>query len=175
MNWLRLALGLVTIAAVTINLVNVIGRYVFLRPIKATDEIMIFMWAWTVFLGAVVVSWKNSHLKIEVLSSILPVGLRRVISVGGLVILIGVLAFTFSQSLQFLSLINRIGQTSIAAGIPMVIPHSAIPIGFGLIILITLLRLRNEVLGPRESMPDEASAESKFEPAPDGESHSTPQ
>ena len=51
---LTLITGMIFLAAVLINIANVIGRYVFSYPIFWAEEVLVFMVIWAVFLSAVV-------------------------------------------------------------------------------------------------------------------------
>ncbi len=144
---LRWLLGTALIAAVLINLANVLGRYVFSRPIQATDEILVYLLVWCVFLGSVVVSWEDRHLRMDLVSSLLAGPARRLLSVLAFALFVGIAVFQIAQSIRFLARLHEIGQTSIATGIPMVVPHAAIPLGFALMLLVVFLRWRRHVLG----------------------------
>jgi TRAP-type C4-dicarboxylate transport system permease small subunit len=53
-------------------------------------------------------------------------------------VVLGVVAV---HSVEFIDTITMIGMTSMAAGIPMWVPHLAIPVGFALMVAGTVLRL----------------------------------
>ena len=144
---LRRLLGTVLIAAVLINLANVVGRYVFSRPIQATDEILVYLFVWCVFLGAVLVSWEGRQLRMDALSTVLPAPARTVLNALALALFVGMALFVIAQSMSFLARIHEVGQKSIATGIPMVFPHAAIPLGFGLMLLAVALGWRRHILG----------------------------
>jgi TRAP-type C4-dicarboxylate transport system permease small subunit len=55
--------------------------------------------------------------------------------------------YVFIQSYQVVGLFWRSGEVSITAGVPLVIPHIAVPIGFGLMALAVLVRLRSYITG----------------------------
>ena len=55
------------------------------------------------------------------------------------------------QSYKATSLFGRLGQESTVAGIPMVIPHAALLIGFVLIIVAVSVRYRDHISGSLES------------------------
>ncbi|MET0443024.1 MAG: TRAP transporter small permease subunit, partial [Pseudorhodoplanes sp.] len=46
-------------------------------------------------------------------------------------ILAAACAYSAYQSFQYVSQITRLGQTTMALGMPMMIPHSAVVVGFG--------------------------------------------
>ena len=144
---LRWLLGTVLIAAVLINLANVVGRYVFSRPIQATDEILVYLFVWCVFLGAVLVSWEGRQLRMDAMTSVLPAPARAVLNGLALALFVGMALFVIVQSMGFLARINQVGLKSVATGLPMVVPHAAIPLGFGLMLLAVALGWRRHILG----------------------------
>ncbi len=147
---LRWLLGTVLIAAVLINLANVVGRYIFSRPIQATDEILVYLFVWCVFLGAVLVSWEGRQLRMDAMTSVLSAPVRAVLNALALALFAGMALFVIAQSMSFLARIHEVGQKSIATGIPMVVPHAAIPLGFGLMLLAVVLGWRRHILGGGE-------------------------
>ena len=144
---LRWLLGTVLIAAVLINLANVVGRYVFSRPIQATDEILVYLFVWCVFLGAVLVSWEGRQLRMDAVSTVLPAPARAVLNALALALFVGMALFVIAQSMSFLARIHEVGLKSVATGLPMVVPHAAIPLGFGLMLLAVALGWRRHILG----------------------------
>ena len=140
-DWLVVCLGLVFIAAVCLNVVNVVGRYAFGRAIFGADEVQTYIMVWMAFAGAAAVSWRNAHLRMDVLTARLPQPVRGVLRVLELVLIAATAAIVFRQSWSYCVEMARMGRLSDAAGIPMEIPHSAVAFGFGLIALIALWRL----------------------------------
>lgn len=59
---IRAVLGALILAGVGINFANVVGRYVFLKPIIWAEEVLVFIMVWCVMLGATLVTWENQHL-----------------------------------------------------------------------------------------------------------------
>ncbi len=49
---IRAVLGSLIFLGVLINFANVVGRYVFLKPIIWAEEILVFIMVWCVMLGA---------------------------------------------------------------------------------------------------------------------------
>src|SRR5260370_22850549 len=63
--------------AVALNAANIVGRYVFFRPIASAEEIMLFLLVGTVFLGNAIVGLEGKHLRMDVLLHSLPPGPRH--------------------------------------------------------------------------------------------------
>jgi TRAP-type C4-dicarboxylate transport system permease small subunit len=142
-------LAVAMLALVVVNFANVVARYVFSAPWLAADEAMTFTMVWGVFVGAGLVSLRGGHLAMDLVSGALPRRLRAALRLAGAAWLVLVLGFVALQSADFLDTISMIGMTSMAAGIPMWVPHLAIPVGFGLMVAATLLRL----FAPEEAEP----------------------
>jgi len=73
---IELALALAFIMAVLLNFGNVVGRYLFGVSFLASDEVQVFVMVAMTFLGAVVVTRRNEHLRMDVLVQFMPAGLR---------------------------------------------------------------------------------------------------
>ena len=69
------ALSLLCIVA--INGANVVARYFFGRAFSWAEESMLFLMILGVFSGAVAVTWRNLHIRIDTLVERMPPALRR--------------------------------------------------------------------------------------------------
>ncbi|MFM8557672.1 MAG: TRAP transporter small permease [Betaproteobacteria bacterium] len=126
-------LGLLVIAAVCLNFANVVGRYVFGQAIFGADEIQTYMMVWMAFLGAVIVGWRNAHLRMDVLVRALPPWLKVALRILELTLLAATTVLVAIQSWKFVIKMAELDRRSDAADIPMAIPHAAVAIGFTLI------------------------------------------
>lgn len=126
---------------IALNFTNVVGRYVFGTTIIWADEVLIYVIAWIVFYGSGLVALKGRHLSIDLLSTVMDQRSRILLRVATLALTILVSLFVLYSSKEMLGVLIRSGQKSIAAGIPMVIPHAAIPLGFAIMILAGLAAL----------------------------------
>jgi len=138
---LELALALALIAAVALNFVNVIGRYGFGRSLLAADEVQTYIMVYVAFLGAAIATWRGLHLRMDVLAQRLPPALRKILarSEAMLVVILGGLVTWVAW--RYVGQIHALGARSQTAQIPMWIPHSGLALGFGLMVLVALLRL----------------------------------
>ena len=136
-----ITLGVLLIAAVCLNFVNVIGRYAFGKALFGADEIQTYSMVWMAFAGAVVVTWRNAHLRMDVLVARAPPWLKAALRFGELILMAATAGIVFVQSWKYAAQMAAMGRASDAAGIPMAIPHSAVAVGFGLIALIALWRM----------------------------------
>jgi len=132
-------LSVAFVLAVCLNFVNVIGRYVFARTLAWGDEVQVYIMIAMAFLGAAVVNWRRAHLRMDILVKYLPARLRAVLRALEVLAILGLAGFVLVQSTWYAARIFSISQTS-DIGTPMWIPHSVVPIGFGLIALVTLWR-----------------------------------
>lgn len=134
------ALALAFIAAVLVNFINVIGRYVFDYAFLGSDEAQIYIMVWMTFLGAAVVSWRERHLRMDVLLRLFPKPVRLGLRAAELLLLAGLGGFMLYESTSYAWRMFALGQTSNTARIPMWLPHGALAVGFGLIAVIALWR-----------------------------------
>jgi TRAP-type transport system small permease protein len=101
----------------------------------------VFIMVCATFLGAAVVTRRNQHLRMDVLLQFMPASLRFALRVIEQLLLIVIAGFVLTQSFYYASQMLRIGRTSDMAGVPMWIPHGAVALGFGLILIVTAWRL----------------------------------
>lgn len=138
---IELVLAIAFIAAVLLNFANVVGRYLFGLTFLGADEVQIFVMIGMAFLGAVVVSQRNMHLRMDVLVRYLPTQIQGLLRGLELLLLVALAGFVLTQSFLYARQMMRIGRTSDMVGVPMWIPHGAVALGFGLMLVIALWRL----------------------------------
>lgn len=126
---------------VALNVANAAGRYVLQQAIAGADEILVFAMAWLVFVGAALVTWQGRHLSVDVIDHVLPSRARRLRDMFVLVLMAALGGFVVIQSVDVIGRLAKIGQVSMGAQIPMAVPHASIAVGFGLIVVLALLRL----------------------------------
>lgn len=129
----RAVIGVIILIAIAVNFANIVGRYVFLAPLPWAEEVLIFLVVWGVFVGSIAVSYDKRHLVMDLFVRLFPSWLRGTLEVVTLIMLVGFCGFVCVQAWTIVSLMWRISQVSITAGIPMTIPYSAFLVGFGLI------------------------------------------
>ncbi len=138
---IELALAFAFIVAVLLNFTNVVGRYLFGLSLLGSDEVQVFIMVAMTFLGAVVVTRRNEHLRMDVLVQFMPEAARLLLRITEQVLLILLAGFVLSQSYFYAAQMFRIGRASDMAGVPMWIPHGSVALGFALILLIACWRL----------------------------------
>jgi len=143
----RLIIGSMILIGIAINFGNVVGRYVFLEPIIWAEEIMIYIMVWTVFIGAILVSYEGQHLKMDVFSVMLPSPYKEIINGTATVSVLMVCLFIIPNNWIVVALMWNNDQRSVVAEVPMVIPHFALLFGFVMIFVGIVIRFRAHVLG----------------------------
>ncbi len=143
-------IGTLILVGIAINFSNVVSRYIFQTAIFWAEEILIFIVVWSVFIGAVAVAYQGAHLKMDLLSARIGQPWKTLINALTIISLILCGIFAILQSIEVLKLLGNNGQLSVTAEVPMVIPHSAILIGFVLIVLAVIVRWRAYMRGDFE-------------------------
>jgi TRAP-type C4-dicarboxylate transport system permease small subunit len=144
----RLLFGLLTAIAVVmlavsvvINFVNIVGRYGFHAPIEWAEESMLYLMIGFVLLGGARIASQGSHIRMDVFLRLLPQSVRLCIQFCTEV-LIMLTGFTLAWfSIPTVIQLYQFDQRSVAAEIPMFIPHALVPVGMITMAFLTLLRL----------------------------------
>ena len=90
---------------------------------------MVYIMVWTVFMGAVLVSFEGQHLKMDFFSIMLPSPWKEIINGIAAASFLAVCVFVVPQTWTVLKLLWNFGQRSVVAEIPLVIPHFALLLG----------------------------------------------
>ncbi|MDC7787451.1 TRAP transporter small permease [Rhodoplanes sp. TEM] len=124
-------LGLVLLGMVVLNVCNALGRYVFGAVFIGADEVLVFAMVWMVMIGTLFVTADRSHIALDFLPLRASVRMRLVFAiVHHAAIALGA-GYAAVQSFAFVGRVAAMGQTSMALGLPMTIPHAALLVGFG--------------------------------------------
>jgi TRAP-type transport system small permease protein len=109
------------------------------------DEILVFMMIWLVMLGLILVTADRRNIALDFLASRLGPRSRLVLAVMQHAAMTVACAFATVQSWAFVSRVARIGQTSMALGIPMAIPHFALVVGLAGTTVVAALLLASDI------------------------------
>lgn len=139
--------GTLLLVATAINFANVIGRYVFATPIFWAEEILVFIVVWSVFVAAASIAYRGGHLSMDLFYTRFRSLWKKIINGAVAVLFIACGVFVVLQSYQVVSLHIRTGAVSLAAGAPLTVPHSALLVGFAIMVLAVLCRVRAYVNG----------------------------
>lgn len=135
-------------ASVIINFINIIGRYVFSVSIPWAEEIMLFLMVGCVFTGCCAVAWQNRHIRMDMMISMLPKWLHDLFNLLSELVLIGTAIIVTIFSYPVIAQLAAFDERSEAANFPLVIPQAMVPIGYGLMALLIVIRL----LTPRRNV-----------------------
>lgn len=140
MQGARLLLGTLLLVSIALNFANVVARYGFQAPIIWTEEIMTMILLWCVFVGAALVTRRDEHLRMNILSDRLPPKWREALRVTYTVCMVVVLLFILVPSIRIVTTFISYGQKAAVTELPIAIPHLAIPVGLALMLLALLRR-----------------------------------
>jgi TRAP-type C4-dicarboxylate transport system permease small subunit len=132
---------------VVLNIVNVIGRYVFGMPVFWAEEALTFTVIWIVFLVVGTITYRGAHLNMDLVFSRMPPDLQRAVRIAIVLALIVCTSYTAVQSWKVVELHYLTGGVTAGTNIPLVIPHSALLFGFSFMALAAIVRLRSYVTG----------------------------
>lgn len=130
--------------AVALNFANIIGRYVLLAPIASAEEVMLFLFVATVFLGHSVVGWKGRQIRMDIILYAFPPGWRRAFDVLADAAVIAVSITIIVVGWPAIEMLAEFDERSQAANIPLVVPQALIPIGLALNAILVAARLFEE-------------------------------
>ncbi len=129
------------ISSVSINFINIIGRYVFSVSISWAEEIMLFLMVGCVFTGCCAVAWEGRHIRMDVMISALPPKLHAFFNLLSQLALIGAAATVTIFAYPVIIELAAFNERSEAANFPLVIPQAMVPIGYSLMGLLVAIRL----------------------------------
>ena len=121
--------------------INVTRRYIFGLAWSWAEEAMVYLMIYIVFAGAVTVTWRNTHMRIELIIDRLQPSVRNIVVFFTTLLTVGVLGTMSYFSSQVVSTLYGFDQKTDALEMPMWIPQSFIAIGFALFALLAALRL----------------------------------
>ncbi|MEZ5649888.1 MAG: TRAP transporter small permease [Burkholderiaceae bacterium] len=151
---IKLLLGTFIITSVTVNFASILARYVFQAPIHWAEDVITYLMMWSVFIGAAVVVYDERHLNMDLLYTIFPLKWKaalRIISSVGMVI---VLCIVIPQSWEIASMIFTTDQRTAVSGFPLIVPHSALLVGFSLMAVAALYRVFTSIRDFRSARAD---------------------
>jgi TRAP-type C4-dicarboxylate transport system permease small subunit len=133
--------ALALLCIVAINGANVVARYFFAKPFPWAEEAMIMFMILGVFTGAIAVTWRNIHIRIDTFVERSSDTVQRAIRVVATLASMAVLFIVAWSSYGIVRLLFEYGQTTDALEFPMWIPQSFVTIGLIVIALLMLTRL----------------------------------
>jgi len=137
----RGVMGILMLAGVAICFSNVVARYLFGYALFWAEEVMVFLVIWGVFIGAAAAAYDRAHLNMDLFSYSFKGNVLAFLNGLLVAVLLASCVFMIVQSWQVVTLFYQGGVTSVSAGVPKWIAHSALPVGFALMALAVLARL----------------------------------
>jgi TRAP-type C4-dicarboxylate transport system permease small subunit len=138
----RGVMGILMLAGVAICFSNVVARYLFGYALFWAEEVMVFLIIWGVFIGVGAAAYDRAHLNMDLFSHSLKGNVLAFLNALLVAVLLASCAFMIVQSWQVVTLFYQGGVTSVSAGVPKWISHLALPVGFALMALAVLARLK---------------------------------
>ncbi|SOE19012.1 TRAP-type C4-dicarboxylate transport system permease small subunit [Hoeflea halophila] len=123
-------LGIGLVVMVVVNVANAVGRYSGWYSLVGADELLVYGMIWIVMLGAILAARNRDHLAINLLPTAMSGALAATVQILIDIATVAVSLFIAWHSFDFIGRIASLNQTSMGLGIPMVVPHSAILVGF---------------------------------------------
>lgn len=139
--------GALLLVATAINFANVIGRYLFGAAIFWAEEVLVFIVIWSVFVAVPSIAYHGHHVRMDLFSARFRPPWTRIVNGAEAGLLVACALFVVVQSYRVVALHLRTGAVSVAAGVPLAIPHAALLVGFTLTALAVLVRVRAYVDG----------------------------
>ncbi|MEI4472892.1 TRAP transporter small permease [Frigidibacter sp. MR17.24] len=130
-------------------LAQIVGRYFFNYSIAWSEETATFAQIWLTLLGAGIAMRHNQHVGVDVLVRRLPVWVQRLCGGAGFVMGVWFLATVVVGSLAMVAIGFIV--KSPALRLPMAVPYTALPVGFGYFLLEFVLATLPRVIHPERA------------------------
>ncbi|WMY11773.1 TRAP transporter large permease [Paraburkholderia phenoliruptrix] len=131
--------AILVVAEIIVLLAGVTGRYVFQHPLVWTDELASILFLWLAMLGSAVALRRGEHMRMTALVARFSPAGRAFLDVLAVVASMTLLVLLLKPSFNFAS--DQTFVTTPALGINDAWRASAMPVGFAIMTLLSLLRL----------------------------------
>lgn len=131
------------IIMIVASFAQVVNRNITKLPIGWFDELATYSMIYMVLIGTEIGLRDGTQISVTALTDRLEGKSKKIVQIIAKIIVVGFSSMIFITSLDMVKgqIINR--QTSAALKIPMYIPYAALPIGFGIIVLVQGIILIN--------------------------------
>ena len=145
-NLIEWIVGVLLLAIVLITIWQVFSRYILNSPLSWSDEVAQLLLVWAAFLGSAVGIKRNSHLKIDFATALLPTPARRfaTLLVNVLVLVVAISMTVYGWQFYF----NTANDTSTSLGFPRNLFYLPIPISGMLMIALLIPATISSVRDP---------------------------
>jgi TRAP-type C4-dicarboxylate transport system permease small subunit len=135
----------VLLAAITVILVlQICTRYFLGDPLSWTEEVSRHLFVWLVFFGASGAIRDRSHIAVDVVNTLLPTRIRRIVMLGSNVL---VLFFLINVLYWGARAVGRMwGLSTATLEIPFGLVYTVFPITATLMIIRTLVQMREDLV-----------------------------
>ena len=138
--------ALLVVAEIAVLLSGVVSRYLLQTPLIWSDELASILFLWLAMLGAVVAYHRGGHMRMTAIVGLCPVRGQAVLEALAMVAGLGFFALMMPSALDFAS-DEGLVETP-ALGLSNAWSAAALPVGFGLMLLIGIVRIvRNRAWG----------------------------
>ena len=153
---LNLVLRWLTIIAfaimVVVTFMQIIYRFILLRPIPWAEESARYLFVWISFLEAAVAVRSKSHVGVELVVDRLPKNTKKAVLILASIICIIFCILMFYNGIIMVQ--RTMNQRSAAMSMPMAYAYAAIPMGF-LVMVINFIQIIIQMLSDTEDKVDE--------------------
>lgn len=137
----RAVVAALFLAGLLLNFANVVGRYVFQRPIMSAEEVLIYLMIWCIFVGAALVTYEGSHLRMDLVVNRVRPSVAKGLEILGAVVFLVIAVAVVRESASIVELVATMDEKSVVARVPMEIPYAALPVSFALMAVAAAWRL----------------------------------
>ena len=123
----EIAATLLLIVVTHLNLMQVVGRYVFGTGFSWTEELMRYLMVWLMMLGSVACIFRAEHMAVETIET--RVGPARAQLVKSALYSVAAIFCLFVLVYGWPLALRNAAQVAPASGIPMIYPYLALPVG----------------------------------------------
>lgn len=134
---IRAFLGVLLLLSVVLICANAFGRYALTKPIIWAEEVLGYTLVWMVYLGAVLVTFDDTHLKMDLLTKSATGAWKRFLDLAAALFFVACGGLIIYQSFTSIASFTH---TSLVAGLPMNVVHVVVPVAFALMIVAVLTR-----------------------------------
>jgi TRAP-type C4-dicarboxylate transport system permease small subunit len=138
---IRLLSGVLLVGSVSLNFVNVVGRYFFNVSIPWAEEAMLFLMVGCVFLGNGLVAWSGRQIRMDVIVGMMPARVREALDLFSELVFIATAITVVIFAWPVIRDLAAFDQRSQAADFPLVVPQAMVPIGFSIMAFLVAVRL----------------------------------
>jgi C4-dicarboxylate transporter, DctQ subunit len=114
---------------VVVIFAQVVARYVFGSSFTWSEELARYAFIWLVFVGLGAVTLRGEHIVVDALTARLPDAARRVATQAVHAIVFAVNVLVIVAAVRMVYVLEELGQSSPALGLPMWTVYAAAPVG----------------------------------------------